>query len=138
MSFLLSPSKIRSSTTGGGSTGRRSAEAALRVSTTGRGGHGLYGWYKHLAPEPHALARSGCWMTDISYVKCLPSFVTRLFVLFVSLLTGIMLAIVSEFVVIQLSTPRGWNEPNPARSDIFSSSSLFYRIFLFNKHARGS
>lgn len=47
---------------------------------------------KHLAPDPHALARSGCCITINSYVKCLPSFVTRLIELFVSLATGMILA----------------------------------------------
>lgn len=44
-------------------------------------------------------------MTDISYVKCLPSLVTRLFVLIVSLLTGMMLAIVSNPYDLTLEAP---------------------------------
>ena len=46
----------------------------------------------HLAPEPQALARSGCWMTSSSYVKCRPSLVTRVIEVLVSLETASMLA----------------------------------------------
>lgn len=34
----------------------------------------------HLAPEPHALARSGCWITVKSYLIVLPVLVTRVVV----------------------------------------------------------
>jgi hypothetical protein len=50
--------------------------------------------HEHLAPEPHALARSGCWITTNSYVSCLPSFVTRVMLLRVSLFT-MMVAMVT-------------------------------------------
>jgi hypothetical protein len=30
--------------------------------------------FLHLAPEPHALARSGCWMTVMRYVNFLEGF----------------------------------------------------------------
>jgi hypothetical protein len=35
----------------------------------------------HLAPDPHALARSGCWITDKQYVSFLPPFVARTIIL---------------------------------------------------------
>lgn len=50
--------------------------------------------YEHLAPEPQALARSGCWITTNSYVNRLPSFVIRVMLLRVSLDT-MMLAMVT-------------------------------------------
>ncbi len=34
--------------------------------------------YLHLAPDPHALARSGCCITLMEYVIVLPPFVTLL------------------------------------------------------------
>ena len=46
----------------------------------------------HFAPEPQALARSGCWITSISYVKCRPSLVTRSIDALVSFETPIMFA----------------------------------------------
>lgn len=45
----------------------------------------------HLAPEPHALARSGCWITSSSYSNSRPSLVTRLTLALVSFETGMML-----------------------------------------------
>lgn len=44
----------------------------------------------HLAPCPHALARTGCCSTVISYVRTLPSAVVREMELLVSLSTGMM------------------------------------------------
>ena len=45
----------------------------------------------HLAPDPQALARSGCWMTSSSYVRCRPSLVMRFVDVFVSFETASML-----------------------------------------------
>lgn len=45
----------------------------------------------HLAPEPQALARSGCWMTSSSYSNSRPSLVMRLMLALVSLGTAMML-----------------------------------------------
>lgn len=61
-------------------------------------------------------------MTDISYVKCLPSFVTRLFVLFVSLLTAMMLAIVSIVPLVPRRTLPVFNDPDPTRVNRFRCS----------------
>lgn len=55
--------------------------------------------YEHFAPEPQALARSGCWMTTNSYVKRLFSLVIRLMLLFVSLFTMML-------VMVTMGTPR--------------------------------
>lgn len=44
----------------------------------------------HFAPEPHALARSGCWITVKSYLMVLPDFVTRVVVATVSGFVGFL------------------------------------------------
>ena len=86
VAFFGPDSKMRNSTTGGGSVGRRSAAARRLVSIL------LYASFLflffffsiggvrqlHLAPDPQALERSGCWMTFNLYVIVLPSQVVLL------------------------------------------------------------
>ena len=43
----------------------------------------------HLAPEPHALARAGCWITFSTYVYVLPSCVVRVNLALFSFSTGL-------------------------------------------------
>ena len=58
------------------------------------------GHRSHLAPEPHALARSGCWMTVNWYDSLLPSFVILVVELTVSWRVAVTLATLATAAIV--------------------------------------
>lgn len=115
---------MRSWTTGGGSTGRRSADAKSGISVCNNylSLHTVRKPNIHFAPEPQALARSGCWITVNVYFSFLPPLVCLVIV------SGMLLGPM-DAAILESTLPLKWFEAMEMfRSAIGADSQQNYKI----------